>query len=172
VYKGTSLLTATEGVVNRPILMTTSDNKTLGTIQWQQNTGFNVGSLLCASQEGTLTSLQVGYKSDGTAYTYAPACSATNSILTTTGISKAANGYVKLGNGIIIQWGSLTTSTNTSYTITLPVAFSNTSYKVFLSQIHTGSNFYANYNVYSIDSSSSFKIIGQSETTQWLTIGY
>lgn len=45
-------------------------------------------------------------------------------IVTTTGISKSENGYVKLGNGMIIQWGVSSMTTGGSTTITFPFAFS------------------------------------------------
>ena len=40
------------------------------------------------------------------AATYGTASDAVNSIVTTIGINKSPNGYVKLGNGLIIQWGT------------------------------------------------------------------
>lgn len=46
------------------------------------------------------------------------------------GASKGAKGYLKLQNGIIIQWGyqSVTAGQTASATITFPTAFSNTNY--------------------------------------------
>ena len=43
-------------------------------------------------------------------------------------MSKSQNGYLKLGNGIILQWGI--TSTGTSGTITFPTAFTSTNYSI------------------------------------------
>jgi hypothetical protein len=45
-------------------------------------------------------------------------------------VSKGAKGYLKLHNGIIIQWGhqSVTAGQTASATITFPTAFSNTNY--------------------------------------------
>ena len=38
-------------------------------------------------------------------------------------LSNAANGYTKLANGLIIQWGSLAMSSNTSTTTNYPITF-------------------------------------------------
>lgn len=51
---------------------------------------------------------------------------AIQSVITTTGIQKAGNGYLRMGNGIIIQWGQMSAS---STQITFPIAFSNTNYQ-------------------------------------------
>lgn len=50
-------------------------------------------------------------------------------VLTNKRISKAENGYVKLGNGIIIQWGFNALPYNPT-TITLPTAFTSTNYSI------------------------------------------
>ena len=42
----------------------------------------------------------------GKTYFEAPNSDIVGSVITTDAISKASNGYVKLGNGIIIQWGT------------------------------------------------------------------
>lgn len=60
-----------------------------------------------------------------------------NNRITTSAISKGQNGYVKLSNGIIIQWGSLSSS-NTS--LTFPMAFSNTNYSINFFTVITNQN--------------------------------
>lgn len=60
----------------------------------------------------------------------APASDAIGSVVITTGINKAQNGYVKLGNGIIIQWGKTPNIGNTNTTCTLPTPFTTTNYSV------------------------------------------
>lgn len=55
--------------------------------------------------------------------------SATHGIVTTEDISKGGSGFVKLGNGIIIQWGNVSISSyDATGTITFPTAFSGTGY--------------------------------------------
>jgi len=56
----------------------------------------------------------------------APSSDSLNSVITTTGIFKSANGYVKLGNGIIIQWGNA----GGGGTITFPTPFSSDNFSV------------------------------------------
>lgn len=59
----------------------------------------------------------------------------THAVLTNQGISKSANGYVKLGNGIIIQWGRYDYGSNSAgfrATITFPTAFTSTNYSFSL----------------------------------------
>lgn len=93
--------------------------------------------------------------------------------------SKGANGYCKLSNGIIIQWGKVTSmGNNTDKQVTLPTAFSNSNYCV------AGST---DYRQYSGDKASSwraydyntsyFKIQSEFEqssdnTIRWIAIGY
>lgn len=83
------------------------------------------------SSGNNVTQLTVGSNVDGTSfYTTAPACSGTNSIVTTLGLSKSSNGYVKFGNGVILQWGDYSVTSGSSVQITLPTAFSSVnSYK-------------------------------------------
>lgn len=57
---------------------------------------------------------------DGT--TYCTPSSAINSMVTTTGILRSPNGYMKLGNGVILQWGSVT-PTEGNGTVTFPIPF-------------------------------------------------
>ena len=60
--------------------------------------------MICFNSDGSKnTWLGTGFDLNGKIYTYAPECASANSIVTTTAISKSGNGYVKLGNGIIIQ---------------------------------------------------------------------
>ena len=75
-------------------------------------------------------SLEVMIDANGNTTAYAPASDAIGSIVTTTGINKSENGYVKLGNGIIIQWGKTPNIGNTNTTCTLPTPFATTNYSV------------------------------------------
>lgn len=103
------------------------------------NDGSERTDLICFKNELNATSserISIGYDSQGNVVTYAPAGSAKYSIVTTTGISKAQNGYVKLGNGIIIQWGKARVNNGTN--ITLPTPFSNTNYTVCITKDVTG----------------------------------
>ena len=114
----------------------------------------------------------VASKNGTTAVTYAPACNANNSIVTTTAHSYARSGYCKLGNGLIIQWGEWNRST--SATITFPTAFSNTNYSIVI--IGQNAQRYSwttgktstNCTFNSADDSSQ----NNDSVSQWIAIGY
>lgn len=75
--------------------------------------------------------ISIGYDSNNELITYSPASDRIESIVTTLGISKNPDGYVKLGNGIIIQWGTISAqNANSTGTVTLPTAFTSTNYVV------------------------------------------
>lgn len=93
---------------------------------------------------------------------YGQASAVINSLLTTSGLFKQSGflaGYVKLGNGIIIQWGrssidSTLPTQPTNVNIVFPYAFSsNTSYSVTANN-YMNVNFTGGYNV-GIDSLTS-----------------
>lgn len=63
---------------------------------------------------------------------FARASDTNGSIVTTVNKSKSANGYFKLGNGLIIQWGRTSMKTETTKTITFPTPFTSTNYSVCL----------------------------------------
>lgn len=94
-----------------------------------------VGLLVKHTNSDTYSRIDLLAKPDGTVTTYAPASDAANSIVTTQSIRKTANGYVKLGNGMILQWGRSAnfTKAGQTQTITLPTAFNNTNYRVICS---------------------------------------
>lgn len=69
---------------------------------------------LQTSQNGSYTAIK------------APASDIAGSICTTGSLSKSSNGYVKFGNGIILQWGKYYVTSGSSVQITLPTAFSST----------------------------------------------
>lgn len=79
----------------------------LGGFEHYHNTDGSYIKQMAVRQQNSnnYTWLQIGITSDGTAFTNAPACDLINSIVTTVNKSKALNGYFKLGNGLIIQWG-------------------------------------------------------------------
>ena len=82
-----------------------------------------------SSGDSNSASIKVVYPASGGSYATAPASDVNGSILTTVNKSKSANGYYKLGNGLIIQWFSIGTGTN--FSVTFPTPFSSaTSYSV------------------------------------------
>lgn len=91
----------------------------------------------------------------------------------TTGQSLAQNGYVKFGNGLIIQWGTVRT-TGYQQTVTLPTAFTNTNYAVNVTMVNTGDAGYQTYVGQKI-STTAFTINrhgGGATDNTWIAIGY
>lgn len=96
----------------------------------------------------------------------------TGTAITTSAISKAQNGYLKLGNGVIIQWGTATSGADVK--ITLPTAFSSTNYSVTVNSTGGTGEQYA--RAISSKSTTSFNILSAyaatSYTSNWIAIGY
>lgn len=79
--------------------------------------------------------MSLNYNADGSTFVTAPASDKNGSIVTTVNKSKAANGYFKLGNGLIIQWGktaNLNGNPSNPTNTTLPTPFTSSNYKVVL----------------------------------------
>lgn len=101
---------------------------------------------------------------DGSAYATAPASAVAGSILTTATISKAANGYVKLGNGIILQWGTFASGNyGATKTVTFPTAFTSSNYQVVLS---------SNYQQTAGDKGSSCAVTAKSTSNFTFRCGF
>lgn len=115
---------------------TTNYANRLGLLEFRYDTEKLTSASLCAFKSNTASDsasarVAVHYPASGNPYTEAPASDANNSIVTTVGKNKAQNGYFKLGNGLIIQWGRFTVASGkTSATITFPTAFTSTNYSI------------------------------------------
>ena len=55
----------------------------------------------------------------------------------------SANGYVKFGNGFIVQWGSDTRADDDEYDITFPINFPNECFSVVINRQDGGTKQYA-----------------------------
>lgn len=95
---------------------------------------------------------------------YARASDVNGSILTTVNKSKSANGYFKLGNGLIVQWGSAYQTA----TITLPTPFTSTNYKIAVAETETGHEYSP---VVGNKTTTSFGWLSQ-RYGDWIAIGY
>lgn len=92
--------------------------------------------------------------------------------------SKGQNGYFKMLNGLLIQWGNSGTYSNTQVkTITLPTSFSNTNYVVLPMNSGTTTNNYYTYQPHN-QTTTNFKLRCQdtggsaSGSVRWVAIGY
>ena len=114
------------------------------------------------------STISIKFNANGTKYVTAPASDVNNSIVTTVAKSKSQNGYVKLGNGIIIQWGR-----SNQRTITYPIPFSSdTSFSIVVNN-QAGTNGYGRPD--SVDSltRTSCMVTSLAEyPVRWIAIGY
>lgn len=118
------------------------------------------------------SSIWVGVDNSGNIASYAPYCDKINSIVNTAGISKAANGYVKFGNGLIIQWGIRTSQNSQNYSVTLPTAFSTTNYTPIIIDTTDGSG-NSHCSITSVTKTSfSGKHSSDGTTMRWIAVGY
>lgn len=113
--------------------------------------------------------IEIGEFNDGNIYTYAPACGINGSILTTVNKFKGLNGYFKLGNGLIIQWG-YDESTSSGRTITFPTPFISA---YGLSIVKCGqSGVHGDYTcVVGSETLTNFKVFVNTPI-RWIAIGY
>jgi hypothetical protein len=98
-----------------------------------------------------------------------PASAALHTAVSTTGISKAGNGYVKFGNGIIIQWGLNTNGDQ----ITFLTPYT-TNPCVSICGNNTSGNTETASSAVGTVSTTGFKLLLSRGgwTAQWIAIGY
>lgn len=115
--------------------------------------------------------LALGMLPNGTNYTYCPASDRNGSIVTTTGISKTPNGFVKFGNGLIIQWGY---SKVDGSQVTLPTPFTTTNYRICATYMKASGSLGSGYGhvVTYPTSTTSFYANTEAGEYQWIAIGY
>lgn len=152
--------------------MLDKDGKNIAMTQYQYNTTGEIQAVIRAynpNNETDFAQISIWYPPTGNPYTYAPASDINYSIVTTISKSKATNGYFKLGNGLIIQWGN-NSSTTVGRTISFPVAFSGTNYGVSIVAIHT--TYDGDYvNIIKDKTSTGFKA-NTNKPISWVAIGY
>ena len=101
-----------------------------------------------------------------------PYSDVTNSVVTTRGIQKSSNGYVKFGNGIIIQWGN--TTVTSSKDVGLPVAFV-ASFKVVVCDQSTSAGGVNSVGIDYINALTKFRVYNKDNAEtgfSWIAIGY
>jgi len=125
------------------------------------------------------TYIDVWNYDNGGTYATAPASDGWGTILLTSAISKSQNGYVKLGNGIIIQWGHVDDPNNQQiYTVNLPTAFGSTNYKTMVITDHNtqSHSFLPNYINSAERTTTTFTVYRQGDARansfEWIAIGY
>ena len=94
------------------------------------------GNAASATYATTATTATTAASCTGNAATATTAISANNGVIAS---SNAETGYIKFGNGLIVQWGQATTSTpGGDVTATFPIAFPNSCFQVVRAEKFTG----------------------------------
>lgn len=128
-----------------------------------------------SSSDTEQASLDVIYPASGDPYATAPASDVDGSIVTTVNKSKATNGYFQLGNGMIVNWGSVTSWTSNVAQVTFSKAFTTTrQVAIARSAGATTTNDGGDYFVRGI-SNTGFNMYRTSTNTggvSWIAIGY
>jgi hypothetical protein len=121
---------------------------------------------------GNITSaIQVCASPNGSTWATAPASDINGSIVTTVNKSKAANGYFRLGNGLIIQWGHVAAASGDTKTVTFSTAFSNTNYYVH-SNINRSGSTGSGWGYVTSKTTTNCKLTTSSDAVDWIAIGY
>ena len=166
-------------------------NYNLGRILWDHNNG-NVtvngagGYLRLGHANTSYVNTPVAFYSDktinakGGLYEYDVALANKYALQSTFATSTAANGYVKLQGGVIIQWGTVNitptaANTNTQVTVTYPIAFNTTTRTVSAIPYTSGANStFVSFNGWT---NSNFNLVmyrtaATKCSIKWMVIGY
>ena len=126
--------------------------------------------------EADYASLGVIYPASGNPYGFCPHSDTNGSILTTYNKSKAANGYFKLGNGLIVQWGRFANAAaGTEVTFAVPFS-STTSYTLAITPEDQNNTSGSGYNIWCNGRLTTGFKFGKSTSGNawgyWVAVGY
>jgi len=153
----------------------------IGVIGVQKRTDGTERIYLQIGNEGTI---DIRKDAQGVVSTQAPSSTAANSIVTHVSRSLGSNGYFKLGNGLIIQWGyiggrTIGSNSEVSSTITFPTPFSSTG-QAIAAMTSTG-NYYASTQFGFSNITATSMVLHQYNTAtggtaslsaKWIAVGY
>ena len=153
-----------------------SDGVRTASLEFIDGGNDNIARLVAVSNNGSNAVTADLHFNNGSPYFSAPASSEIGAAVTTTGITKSGNGYVKFGNGLIIQWGYDATTGNTR-SETFSTAFTSTDYVIHIMPIAGGTaQLYMPHVDMANPSTTSFDVltIGDASSVgfRWLAIGY
>jgi len=94
-----------------------------------------------------------------------------NEILSEVGMSLATSGYINLSNGLIVQWGQVSSGGAGYVTVTLPITFPTACLSVVGCIRRSSGAAATNYSTAEIISTSQVKI-GRDPAAFWIAIGY
>lgn len=164
-------------VVSDGIRFKDSNDVVCGLVTSTKNTDGVLSTVIDCRKGNLYSQVRVAIDNNNNLFATAPGSDIVNSIVTTEGISKGANGYVKLGNGIIIQWGITPSAINadSSVTITLPTAFTSSNYSVSVCQNGTMQTGGEGIDGVDTKTTTSFTLnhgADGSYNYMWIAIGY
>lgn len=167
--------TAPSSAINTVIIFTDKDGKQLGDVYHRYEVNKNSRTVLQATKANAsgdtdTASICINYPASGNPYGEAPASDVNGSILTTVNKSKSPNGYFKLGNGLIVQWGTLSSATTTG-TLTFPLEWPSTNYIVVgntSQNINRGDQVVAEFFTKTTKNCK----YNSSYACQWIAVGY
>ena len=186
VKSATTATTATSAsklTTARKTYVTLGTASTTTTRDWSGDTTIPVSGTLPVANGGTgatsLSSITVGNSSKLGSYgvrTSSIGGSSTESTNYWTYVTKSKftsnSGYIKYSNGLIIQWGTDTTSSDYGRAITMPIKFSSASaYTVVCVKYNTADYDDTSCTVYKIDA-QTFKFYTDSAHASYIAIGY
>lgn len=136
--------------------------------------GIRGNRMTIKNSSGVNSDISIFWNSTNGFFTYAPPSDVNNSIVTTVNQSKAADGHFKLGNGLIIQWGSGEISSNV-YNITFPTAFTSTNYRIMATRRSAATTTGDSASIYrrtGTTTTCQLYSYNNSMTVDWVAVGY
>lgn len=129
ILRNTEITKGTGASKLTPMNFNDKDGKSMGVVRHQYGTNKNsIMELLAykanANSDTQAAALSITYPASGDPYAKAPASDEDGSIVTTVSKTKASNGGFKLGNGLIINWGTYGTGSG-SATITYSMPYTS-----------------------------------------------
>lgn len=153
------------------VLSRDKNNQWTGYLQTLLNTSnimsTSIGARRSINGTNKSASIAVCVNSSGTGYAIAPASAVAGSILTTVAISKSANGYVKLGNGLILQWGYTSAKSNT-----FPIKFPSAVVSFVEARTRGGADGGTCFQVDSVTTSGFTTGFDSSQKLWYMALGY
>ena len=154
-------------VVSDAIRFKDSNDVVYGLVTSTKNTDGTLATVIDCRKGNLFSQIRVCIDNNNNIFAAAPGSDKVNSIVTTEGISKGANGYVKLGNGIIIQWGD-----GYSNPVTFPTPFSSTAV-VTGSPTYNGRTQDGHGYVWNITTTSfEYRCDNDMLPYRWIAVGY
>ena len=154
-------------VVSDAIRFKDSNDVLYGLVTSTKNIDGVLSTVIDCRKGNLFSQVRVCIDNNNNIFATAPDSDKVNSIVTTEGISKGANGYVRFGNGIIIQWGD-----GYSNPVTFPTPFSSIAV-VTGSPTYNGRTQDGHGYVWNVTTTSfEYRCDNDMLPYQWIAIGY